>query len=129
MPDAVASVGAMTHSFIKAVECEPRGITYGRLLSSMRAIMKGGGGGGGGSYGEMQGPYGAAPIHQQHQVANFSGVQVSLAPGFIHDDYCPDRIIINPFVSPAGDVCRSRTCRRRRCSTSTASPSSCKHCT
>ncbi|OEL37239.1 Metacaspase-1 [Dichanthelium oligosanthes] len=69
MPDAYASVGAMTHSFIRAVECEPRGVTYGRLLSSMRTIMKGGGA----SYGDLQGPTGA-PI-QQHQVANFSGVQ------------------------------------------------------
>lgn len=74
MPDAYASVGAMTHSFIRAVECEPRGVTYGRLLSSMRTIMKNGGGGG---FGDLQGPIGA-PIHQQHQVANFSGVQVSL---------------------------------------------------
>ncbi|XP_012698598.1 metacaspase-1 isoform X1 [Setaria italica] len=71
MPDAYASVGAMTHSFIRAVECEPRGVTYGRLLSSMRTIMKNGGGGG---FGDLQGPIGA-PIHQQHQVANFSGVQ------------------------------------------------------
>jgi hypothetical protein len=66
----------MTHSFVRAVECEPRGVTYGRLLTSMRTIMKcGGGGGGGGSYGDLQGPIGA-PMHH-HQVANFSGVQVS----------------------------------------------------
>ena len=67
MPDAYASVGAMTHSFIRALECEPRGVTYGRLLTSMRAIMKNRGGGH-----DLQGPIGA-PIHT---VANFSGVQV-----------------------------------------------------
>ena len=67
MPDAYASVGAMTHSFIRALECEPRGVTYGRLLTSMRAIMKNRGGG----Y-DLQGPI-DAPIET---VANFSGVQV-----------------------------------------------------
>ncbi|XP_062211448.1 metacaspase-1-like [Phragmites australis] len=66
LPEAYASVGAMTHSFIKAVECEPRGITYGRLLTSMRAIMRNGGGNC-----NLQGPDGA-PIRK---VANFSGVQ------------------------------------------------------
>lgn len=69
MPDAYAAVGAMTHSFIRALECEPRGVTYGRLLTSMRAIMKNRGGGG---YDHLQGPIGA-PVHT---VANFSGVQV-----------------------------------------------------
>ncbi|KAG2551515.1 hypothetical protein PVAP13_9KG401800 [Panicum virgatum] len=72
MPDAYGSVGAMTHSFVRAVECEPRGVTYGRLLTSMRTIMKCGGGGG---YDDLQGPIGAPMQH--HQVANFSGVQVS----------------------------------------------------
>ncbi|KAJ1296821.1 hypothetical protein BS78_01G332000 [Paspalum vaginatum] len=61
MPDAYASLGAMTHSFIRAVECEPRGTTYGRLLTSMRAIMKNGGAGGG--------------CYNDLTVANFSGVQ------------------------------------------------------
>ncbi|CAL4939731.1 unnamed protein product [Urochloa decumbens] len=75
MPDAVASLGAMTHSFIKAVECEPRGVTYGRLLTSMRTIMKSGGGGMG--Y-DMQGPIGAPMQH--HKVANFSGVQSHSRP-------------------------------------------------
>ena len=72
MPDAYGSVGAMTHSFVRAVEYEPRGVTYGRLLTSMRTIMKCGGGGG---YDDLQGPIGAPMQH--HQVANFSGVQVS----------------------------------------------------
>lgn len=67
MPDAHASVvGAMTHSFIRTLECQPRGVTYGHLLSSMRAIMKNRGGGC-----DMQGAIGA-PIRT---VANFSGVQ------------------------------------------------------
>ena len=70
MPDAYGSVGAMTHSFVRALECEPRGVTYGRLLISMRTIMKCGG-----SYDDLQGPIGAPMQH--HQVANFSGVQVS----------------------------------------------------
>ncbi|KAJ1296820.1 hypothetical protein BS78_01G331900 [Paspalum vaginatum] len=65
-PEAYASVGAMTHSFIKAVECEPRGVTYGRLLTSMKAIMTNGGG-----RCSLQGPVGA-PVSK---VANFSGVQ------------------------------------------------------
>uniref|UniRef100_A0A0A8XTJ7 Uncharacterized protein n=1 Tax=Arundo donax TaxID=35708 RepID=A0A0A8XTJ7_ARUDO len=34
-----ACIGAMTHSFIKAVEAEP-GTTYGRLLSAMRAQIR-----------------------------------------------------------------------------------------
>ena len=66
-PEACASVGAMTHSFIKAVECEPRGVTYGRLLTTMKAIMTNGGGSC-----DLQGPIGA-PVRK---VANFSGVQV-----------------------------------------------------
>jgi hypothetical protein len=65
-PEAYASVGAMTHSFIKAVECEPCGVTYGRLLTSMKAIMTNGGGSC-----NLQGPVGA-PVRK---VANFSGVQ------------------------------------------------------
>ncbi|KAL6878255.1 hypothetical protein ACP4OV_012425 [Aristida adscensionis] len=65
MPDAFASVGAMTHSFIRVVECEPRGVTYGRLLTSMKAIMREGGAC------NLQGPIGA-PIRK---VTNFSGVQ------------------------------------------------------
>lgn len=67
MPDAHASVvGAMTHSFVRTLECQPRGVTYGHLLSSMRAIMKNRGGGC-----DLQGAIGA-PIRT---VANFSGVQ------------------------------------------------------
>lgn len=66
LPEAYASVGAMTHSFIRALECEPR-VTYGRLLTSMRAIIRDGGGNC-----NLQGPIGA-PIRK---VANFSGVQV-----------------------------------------------------
>ncbi|WVZ57148.1 hypothetical protein U9M48_007572 [Paspalum notatum var. saurae] len=66
-PEAYASVGAMTHSFIKAVECEPRGVTYGRLLSSMKAIMTNGGG-----RCSLQGTVAGAPVSK---VANFSGVQ------------------------------------------------------
>ncbi|KAJ1296819.1 hypothetical protein BS78_01G331800 [Paspalum vaginatum] len=65
-PEAYASVGAMTHSFIKALECEPRGLTYGRLLTSMEAIMTSSGG-----RCSLQGPVGA-PVSK---VANFSGVQ------------------------------------------------------
>jgi len=73
MPDAYASVGAMTHSFIRALECEPRGVTYGRLLTSMKAIMTNAGG-----CNQLQGPIGAgAPARK---VANFSGVQVRLWP-------------------------------------------------
>jgi hypothetical protein len=66
MPEAYASVGAMTHSFVKAVECEPPGVTYGRLLTAMKAIMLNSGGNC-----NMQGPIGA-PIRK---IANFSGVQ------------------------------------------------------
>ncbi|KAG8063179.1 hypothetical protein GUJ93_ZPchr0003g18358 [Zizania palustris] len=40
-PDEAAGVGAMTYSFIKAVESEP-GTTYGRLLSAMRATIRDG---------------------------------------------------------------------------------------
>uniref|UniRef100_A0A0D9VUS0 Peptidase C14 caspase domain-containing protein n=1 Tax=Leersia perrieri TaxID=77586 RepID=A0A0D9VUS0_9ORYZ len=65
LPEA-STVGAMTHSFIKAVECEPRA-TYGRLLTSMRAIMREGGV----NCNLQLGPVGS-PIRK---VANFSGVQ------------------------------------------------------
>ncbi|KAK3151795.1 hypothetical protein QOZ80_3AG0250640 [Eleusine coracana subsp. coracana] len=65
-PDSYASVGAMTHSFIKAVECEPHGVTYGRLLTAMKAIMLNSGGNC-----NLQGPIGM-PIRK---IANFSGVQ------------------------------------------------------
>jgi hypothetical protein len=37
------STGAMTYSFIKAVESEP-GTTYGRLLTAMRATIRDNGG-------------------------------------------------------------------------------------
>lgn len=70
-PEAYASVGAMTHSFIKAVESEPCGVTYGRLLTSMKAIMTNGGGSC-----NLQGPIGA-PVSK---IANFSGVQVRHSP-------------------------------------------------
>jgi metacaspase-1 len=60
----------MTHSFVRTLECQPRGVTYGHLLSSMRAIMKNRGGGC-----DLQGAIGA-PIRT---VANFSGVQVSMS--------------------------------------------------
>jgi hypothetical protein len=68
----------MTHSFIKAVECEPRGVTYGRLLTSMKAIMTNGGGSC-----NLQGPIGVSPVSK---VDNFSGVQVrgSLRPALWH---------------------------------------------
>ncbi|KAG8063180.1 hypothetical protein GUJ93_ZPchr0003g17637 [Zizania palustris] len=59
------TVGAMTHSFIKAVECEPRA-TYGRLLTTMKTIMREGG-----VNCNLQGSIGS-PIRK---VANFSGVQ------------------------------------------------------
>jgi len=72
-PEACATVGAMTQSFIKAVECEPQGVTYGRLLTSMKAIMTNAGG-----CNQLQGPISAgAPARK---VANFSGVQVRLWP-------------------------------------------------
>ncbi|KAL6878257.1 hypothetical protein ACP4OV_012427 [Aristida adscensionis] len=64
--DTYATVGAMTHSFIRAVECEPRGLTYGRLIASMTSIMRQGG-----TTCNLQGGFGA-PISK---VANFSGVQ------------------------------------------------------
>ncbi|EAZ27169.1 hypothetical protein OsJ_11104 [Oryza sativa Japonica Group] len=64
LPEA-STVGAMTHSFIKAVECEPRA-TYGSLLTTMRSIMRDGG-----VTCNLQGPIGA-PIRK---VANFSGIQ------------------------------------------------------
>jgi metacaspase-1 len=66
-PEACAAVGAMTHSFIKAVECEPQGVTYGRLLTSMKAIMTNAGG----CNQQLQGA--CAPARK---VVNFSGVQV-----------------------------------------------------
>ena len=59
----------MTHSFIRAVECEPR-TTYGHLLTSMRTIMRNGGGNC-----NLQGPAGGCI----RKVANFSGVEVSPA--------------------------------------------------
>ncbi|PWZ53266.1 Metacaspase-1 [Zea mays] len=65
-PEACATVGAMTHSFIKAVECEPQGVTYGRLLTSMKAIMTNAGG----CNQQLQGA--CAPARK---VVNFSGVQ------------------------------------------------------
>ncbi|XBH97070.1 hypothetical protein VPH35_087353 [Triticum aestivum] len=69
MPGPDATVGAMTHSFIRAVECEPR-TTYGHLLTSMRTIMREGGGNC-----NLQGPAGGCI----RKVANFSGVEVSPA--------------------------------------------------
>jgi hypothetical protein len=56
----------MTHSFIRSLECEPR-TTYGRLLSSMRSIMRQG------SACNLQGPVGSSI----RKVTNFSGVEVS----------------------------------------------------
>jgi hypothetical protein len=56
----------MTHSFIKSLECETRP-TYGRLLSSMRTIMRQGG------PCSLQGPAGSSI----RKVTNFSGVEVS----------------------------------------------------
>ncbi|GJN41056.1 hypothetical protein PR202_gn00380 [Eleusine coracana subsp. coracana] len=64
--DSYASVGAMTHSFVKAVQCETHGVTYGRVLT-MRNIMVNGG-----NTCNMPGPCGGAPISK---IANFSGVQ------------------------------------------------------
>ncbi|VAH83876.1 unnamed protein product [Triticum turgidum subsp. durum] len=63
LPEPYATIGAMTHSFIRAVECEPR-TTYGRLLTSMRAIMRDSGGNC-----NLQGPIGGSI----RKVANFSG--------------------------------------------------------
>ncbi|VAH83884.1 unnamed protein product [Triticum turgidum subsp. durum] len=65
LPEPYATIGAMTHSFIRAVECEPR-TTYGRLLTSMRAIMRDSGGNC-----NLQGPIGGSI----RKVANFSGVE------------------------------------------------------
>ena len=108
--EACTSVGAMTHSFIKAVECEPRGVTYGRLLTSMKAIMTNGGGSC-----DLQGPIGA-PVRK---VANFSGVQVRLR--------LPHAASLSfLFLTNRDSFCRSLTCPLRRCSTSTASPSPCE---
>ncbi|KAL6878260.1 hypothetical protein ACP4OV_012430 [Aristida adscensionis] len=82
--DAYATVGAMTHSFIRTLECEPRGLTYGRLLASMTAIMRQGGG-----TCNLQGPCGT-PISK---VANFSGVQEpQLSSSEMFDIHC------KPFV-------------------------------
>ncbi|CAM0873501.1 unnamed protein product [Alopecurus aequalis] len=61
LPEPCATIGAMTHSFIRALECEPR-TTYGRLLTSMRNIMRQGTGSC-----NLQGSI--------HKVANFSGVE------------------------------------------------------
>ncbi|KAK3147059.1 hypothetical protein QOZ80_3BG0277550 [Eleusine coracana subsp. coracana] len=72
--DSYASVGAMTHSFVKAVQCEPHGVTYGRLLTTMRNIMVNGG-----STCNMPGPCGGAPISK---IANFSGVQADASRRF-----------------------------------------------
>ncbi|KAL5652640.1 hypothetical protein ACJX0J_038098, partial [Zea mays] len=66
-PEACATMGAMTHSFITAVEREPQGVTYGRLLTSMKAIMTNSGGC------AVQGPIGAGAAARK--VANFSGVE------------------------------------------------------
>lgn len=66
-PEACATMGAMTHSFITAVEREPQGVTYGRLLTSMKAIMTNSGGC------AVQGPIGAGVAARK--VANFSGVE------------------------------------------------------
>ncbi|WVZ57157.1 hypothetical protein U9M48_007577 [Paspalum notatum var. saurae] len=80
-PEAYASVGAMTHSFIKAVECEPRGVTYGRLITSMKAIMTNSGG-----RCSLQGPVAGAPVSK---VANFSGVQEpNLSSSVLFDINC-----------------------------------------
>lgn len=70
-PEACATVGAMTHSFMKAVECEPQGVTYGRLLTSMKAIMTNAGGCN--NY-QTQGTMGACMPGRK--VVNFSNVQV-----------------------------------------------------
>ncbi|CAD6218312.1 unnamed protein product [Miscanthus lutarioriparius] len=63
-------VGAMTRSFIKAVECEPRG-HLGRRFTSMKAIMTNAGG-----RNQCEGPIARAPARK---VANFSRVTVRLA--------------------------------------------------
>uniref|UniRef100_A0ACD5XG82 Uncharacterized protein n=1 Tax=Avena sativa TaxID=4498 RepID=A0ACD5XG82_AVESA len=64
LPEPCATIGAMTHSFIRSLECEPR-TTYGRLLTSMRAIMRQGGNC------NLQGPIGSSI----RNVTNFSGVE------------------------------------------------------
>jgi hypothetical protein len=64
LPDPCATIGAMTHSFIRALECEPHA-SYGRLLTSMRTIMRQGG------PCSMQGPVGSSI----RKVNNFSGVE------------------------------------------------------
>ncbi|KAL6593725.1 hypothetical protein ACP70R_048626 [Stipagrostis hirtigluma subsp. patula] len=81
--DAYGTIGAMTHSFIKAVECEPRGLTYGRLLTSMASIMRSSGGSC-----NLPGQYGG-----NHRVFNFSGVKApELSASEIFDVNC------KPFV-------------------------------
>ena len=67
LPEPNATIGALTHSFIKALECEP-GTTYGHLLTSMRTTMRAGAGDC-----SLQGPVGCSI----RKVANFSGVEVS----------------------------------------------------
>ncbi|KAM0878512.1 hypothetical protein ACQ4PT_034834 [Festuca glaucescens] len=64
LPEPCATMGALTHSFIKALECEPRA-SYGRLLTSMRTIMRQGG------PCSLQGPVGSSV----RKVTNFSGVE------------------------------------------------------
>uniref|UniRef100_A0A453JCA7 Peptidase C14 caspase domain-containing protein n=1 Tax=Aegilops tauschii subsp. strangulata TaxID=200361 RepID=A0A453JCA7_AEGTS len=65
LPEPNATIGALTHSFIKAVECEPR-TTYGHLLTSMRTTMRAGAGNC-----NLQGPIGCSIS----KVTNFSGVE------------------------------------------------------
>jgi len=65
VPEPCATIGVMTHSFIRALECEPRA-TYGRLLTSMRNTMRQGTG-----TCNLQGPVGGSI----RKVANFSGVE------------------------------------------------------
>lgn len=65
IPDAYATMGAMTHSFIRAVECQPRA-TYASLLTSMKNTMREGAGNC-----NLQGPVGSSI----RKVANFSGVE------------------------------------------------------
>ncbi|KAF7056220.1 hypothetical protein CFC21_063647 [Triticum aestivum] len=65
LPEPNATIGALTHSFIKALECEPR-TTYGHLLTSMRTTMRAGAGNC-----SLQGPVGCSI----RKVANFSGVE------------------------------------------------------
>lgn len=70
IPDAYATMGAMTHSFIRAVECQPRA-TYASLLTSMKNTMREGAGNC-----NLQGPVGSSI----RKVANFSGVEVCHIP-------------------------------------------------